>query len=198
MKVYCGIDLHSNNNYLVVLDDERQVVLSRKLPNCLETILDCLAPYREQLVGIAVESTFNWYWLVDGLMEQGYHVQLVNTSAVRQYEGLKYRDDRHDARWLAHLLQLGVLPCGYIYPKEERPLRDLLRRRAFLVRQRTANLLSLKNLFSRNTGAQVPANQLKRLSAEQVTEQFADPSPWQLRAAWPSSTPSTRRSLASR
>jgi transposase len=175
MKVYCGIDLHSNNNYLVILDDDRQIVLSRKLPNCLETILDCLRPYREQLVGIAVESTFNWYWLVDGLMEQGYRVQLVNTSAVRQYEGLKYRDDRHDARWLAHLLQLGVLPCGYIYPKEERPLRDLLRRRAFLVRQRTANLLSLKNLFSRQTGQQVSSNELKRLTAEEIEQRFSDP-----------------------
>jgi len=69
MKVYCGIDLHSTNNYLAILDDDRQSVLSRKLPNRLETILDCLNPYREQIVGIAVESTFNWYWLVDGLME---------------------------------------------------------------------------------------------------------------------------------
>lgn len=175
MKVYCGIDLHSTNNYLAILDDDRQSVLSRKLPNRLETILDCLNPYREQIVGIAVESTFNWYWLVDGLMEQDYCVHLVNTSAVRQYEGLKYRDDRHDARWLAHLLQLGVLPCGYIYPKEERPLRDLLRRRAFLVRQRTANLLSLKNIFSRQTGQQVSSNELKRLTAEQIEQRFADP-----------------------
>jgi len=175
MKVYCGIDLHSTNNYLVLLDDDREVVLSKKLPNRLETILDCLSPYREPLVGIAVESTFNWYWLVDGLMEQDFRVHLVNTSAVRQYEGLKYRDDRHDARWLAHLLQLGVLPCGYIYPKEERPLRDLLRRRAFLVRQRTADLLSLKNLFSRQTGQQVSSSELKRLTAEEVEQRFADP-----------------------
>ena len=108
-----------------------------------------------------MDSTFNWYWLVDGLMEQGFHVHLVNTSAVRQYEGLKYRDDRHDARWLAHLLQFGVLPCGYIYQKEERLLRDLLRRRAFLVRQRTADLLSLKNLFSRQTGQRVPSSEIK-------------------------------------
>lgn len=175
MKVYCGIDLHSTNNYLVILDNDRQLVLCRKLPNRLETILDCLAPYREQLVGIAVESTFNWYWLVDGLMEHGYGVQLVNTSAVRQYEGLKYRDDRHDARWLAHLLQLGVLPCGYIYPKEERPLRDLLRRRSFLVRQRTANLLSLKNLYTRQTGEQVSSNKLSRMTADEIEQRFSDP-----------------------
>ena len=175
MKLYCGIDLHSTNNYLAVLDDDRQSILSRKLPNDLERVLDCLRPYREQLVGVAVESTFNWYWLVDGLMEHDYQVKLVNTSAVKQYEGLKYRDDRHDARWLAHLLQLGILPTGYIYPKEERPLRDLLRRRAFLVRQRTANLLSLKNLYTRQTGLQISTNDLTRLTAEQIEQRFVDP-----------------------
>lgn len=175
MGLYCGVDLHSTNSYLAVLDEQLQTVLGRRVPNRLDAILEALEPFREQLQSIAVESTFNWYWLVDGLMEAGYRVQLVNTSAVRQYEGLKYVDDRHDARWLARLLHLGILPTGYIYPREQRPLRDLLRRRAFLVRQRTSSLLSIKNLFSRNTGAQVKANELKRLSAESVTEQVADP-----------------------
>jgi transposase len=151
------------------------MVLGRRVPNRLDVVLEALEPFRERVQAIAVESTFNWYWLVDGLMEAGYRVQLVNTSAVRQYEGLKYVDDRHDARWLARLLHLGILPTGYIYPKLERPLRDLLRRRAFLVRQRTSSLLSIKNIFSRNTGVQVPANELKRLTAEQVDEQFSNP-----------------------
>ncbi|HET9227040.1 MAG TPA: hypothetical protein VFR31_10255 [Thermoanaerobaculia bacterium] len=102
MSLYCGIDLHSNNCYLAVLDEQLQPVLGRRTPNCLETILAALAPYQEQIAAVAVESTFNWYWLVDGLMEAGYHVELVNTSAVRQYEGLKYVDDRHErAGWLA-------------------------------------------------------------------------------------------------
>jgi hypothetical protein len=79
--------------------------------------LGALEPFREQVQAIAVESTFNWYWLVDGLMEAGYQVQRVNTSAVRQYERLKYVDDRHDARWLARLLHLGILPTGHIYPR---------------------------------------------------------------------------------
>ena len=175
MGLYCGVDLHSTNSYIAVLDEQLQTVLGRRVPNRLDAILEALEPFREQLQSIAVESTFNWYWLVDGLMEAGYRVQLVNTSAVRQYEGLKYVDDRHDARWLARLLYLGILPTGYIYPREQRPLRDLLRRRAFLVRQRTSSLLSIKNLFSRNTGVQVKANELKRLSAENVTEQVADP-----------------------
>ena len=127
MSLYCGIDLHSNNCYLAVLDEQLQPVLGRRVPNSLGTILAALAPHQEQIAAVAVESTFNWYWLVDGLMEAGYHVKLVNTSAVRQYEGLKYVDDRHDARWLARLLQLGILPTGYIYPKQQRALRDLLK-----------------------------------------------------------------------
>ncbi len=80
-------------------------------------------------MAVAVESTFNWYWLVDGLMEAGYAVRLVNTAAVRQYEGLKYTDEEHDAFWLAHLMRLGILPTGYIYPKSEPGLRDLARQR---------------------------------------------------------------------
>ena len=60
-----------------------------------------------------------------------------------------------DARWLAHILRLGVLPEGYIYPKEERAVRDLLRKRGQMVRQRTANLLSIQNLITRNTGGSI-------------------------------------------
>jgi|SRR5438270_1764079 len=175
MGLYCGIDLHSTNSYLAVLNEQFQSVLDRRVPNRLEAILGALEPFREEVQAVAVESTFNWYWLVDGLMEAGYSVDLVNTSAVHQYEGLKYVDDRHDARWLARLLCLGILPTGHIYPRQERAQRDLLRRRAFLVRQRTASLLSVKNLYSRNTGSQVAANELKRLTDEQVVAQFSDP-----------------------
>jgi transposase len=75
-------------------------------------------------MGVVVESTFNWYWLVDGLMEAGYPVHLANTAAIQQYSGLKYTDDRSDARWLAHLLRLKLLPEGYIYPKAERAVRE--------------------------------------------------------------------------
>ena len=70
-------------------------------------------------------------------MDADYRVHLANPAAMKQYSGLKHTDDRSDARWLAHLLRLGVLPQGYIYPKAERAVRDLLRKRAHLVRRRT-------------------------------------------------------------
>ena len=79
-----------------------------------------------------MESTFNWYWLVDGLMDVGYPVHLANPAAMKEYKGLKHKDDKKSALWLANLLRLKILPEGYIYPKEERPVRDLLRKRLHL------------------------------------------------------------------
>jgi hypothetical protein len=85
---------------------------------------------RDLLQGIVVESTYNWYWLVDGLMDKGHKLHLANTAAIQQYAGLKYTDDNSDVRWLVHILRLGVLPQGYFYPKHDRAVRDLLRKRS--------------------------------------------------------------------
>src|SRR5437870_9315110 len=174
MKLYGAIDLHSTNSVLVVIDEEDKIVYQKRLPNELAVILQELSVYQWRLEGIVVESTYNWYWLVDGLMEQGYKVHLANTAAIQQYEGLKYTDDHSDARWLAHLLRLGVLPEGYIYPKKERAVRDLLRKRSQLVRQRTANLLSIQNLVTCNTGSSISANQIKGLDTRRVDELLAE------------------------
>jgi transposase len=155
MKLYCGINLHSSNHWLTIIDEQDGRVLERRLVNELSLTLQSLSPYRSELSAIAVESTFNWYWLVDGLMQAGYEVKLVNTSAVRQYDGLKHSDDRDDAFHLAHLLRLGILPTGYIYPKQERAVRDLLRQRSRLMQQRTAHVLNAKSTYARQLNLQV-------------------------------------------
>ena len=173
-KLYGAIDLHSNNNVLTIIDEQDRVVYERRLRNDLPTVLQQLSPYREHLTALAVESTYNWYWLVDGLMEAGYSVKLVNTTAVTVYAGLKYTNDEHDARHLAHLLRLGVLPEGYIYPKELRAVRDLLRKRSQLVRHRTMQILSIQNLWSRNMGASLPANRIKQLGEPEVEQVFGE------------------------
>jgi transposase len=174
MKLYGAIDLHSTNNVTVLIDEKDKIVYEKRLPNDLALILMELSGYQADLEGIVVESTYNWYWLVDGLMEQGYRVHLANTAAIQQYEGLKYTNDHSDARWLAHLLRLGVLAEGYIYPRADRPVRDLLRKRSQLVRQRTANLLSIQNLLTRNTGSSMKANPIKGLDAQQIDELLPD------------------------
>ena len=168
MSLYCGIDLHSRNCYLAILNERQKLIWQGRLSNDLEVIVAALSPYREEIAGIAVESTFNWYWLVDGLMEDGYKLHLANTDQSQQFKGLKYADDRHDARWLALMLLLGILPEGYIYPKEERPLRDLCRRRSFLVEKRSSLLTSMRGVFGSWTGQQLRRNEIARLGEEDL------------------------------
>lgn len=169
MELYAGIDLHSNNSVLVVLDSGDRVVYQKRLPNERDKILGALAACGP-IVAVAVESTFNWYWLVDALQDAGYTVRLVNTAAIKQYDGLKHSGDFSDARHLAHLMRLSILPTGYIYPREGRAVRDLLRKRGQLVRQRTTQILSMQNLLTRNLGTQTSGNTLKRWQATDIEE----------------------------
>jgi len=167
--LYAGLDLHGNNNLLGIIDEEGKRVFKKKVPNDPQLVRDVLEPYKGEIVGIAIESTYNWYWLVDTLMEEGYQVHLANPSAIQRYSGMKHADDKHDAFWLAEMLRLGILPEGYIYPKEERPVRDLLRKRGHLVRLRTSLVNSLQNILSRNLGLSVVANEVKRLREDRIT-----------------------------
>jgi transposase len=168
MPLYSGIDLHSNNMTAAIMDETGKRILKKRLANESEVVLTTLEPYHNELVGIVVESTYNWYWLVDALMDHGYPVHLANPSAIQQYSGLKYLDDNHDAFWLANLLRLGTLKEGYIYPKEDRPLRDLLRKRWHLVKLRTSLVISLKNILSRNFRMQIKASEIKDRSIEDL------------------------------
>jgi transposase len=162
MALYCGIDLHSNNHVVVIIDDDDRRLVEKRLPNTLSATLELLEPYREALAGIVVESTFNWYWLVDGLMDAGYSVKLANTAAIQQYQGLKHTEDRYDAFFLAHLLRLGILPTGYIYPREGRAVRDLMRRRLQLVHTRAQQLITVQSQIWRTTGVRVPSGTIPR------------------------------------
>lgn len=175
MRYYAGIDLHATNSVVVVIDDADHVLYQKRLRNDLPLILTTLEPYRLALNGIVVESTYNWYWLVDGLMEAGYRVHLAHAPALPQYSGLKHADDQHDAQWLAHLLRLGLLPTGYIYPKAERAVRDLLRKRSQLVRQKTMVVLSLQSLLTRLTGTRLSLPRLRALTPDGIQALVAFP-----------------------
>jgi len=161
MPLYCGIDLHSNNHVICVIDDKDHRVFEQKLDNHSELTIRALSKYKKRLKGIAVESTFNWYWLVDELMEAGFPVELVNTARVVQYSGLKRTNDRYDAFHLAHLMRLEILPTGYIYPKAERGLRDLLRKRMQLVQDRSRHIIRYKSQIQMHTGQTLRADYIK-------------------------------------
>jgi transposase len=169
MELYAGLDLHSRNTYIGIMDQEFNRIFKKRVPNLLDRIVETLDPFRDQLQGYVVESTFNWYWLIDGLMDAGFSgAHLANPAAIKQYEGLKHGDDQHDAFLLAQLLILGILPEGYIYPKEERPVRDLARKRMFLVKHKTAHILSLQSLVQRCCARKVSANDIRNLGVVEL------------------------------
>ena len=93
MKLYAGIDLHSSNNYIGILDKTDKRVFGKRVENHLPCVLSALEPFKKNLDGVVVESTYNWYWLVDGLEENDYKVHLANSATIKQYEGLKYTDE---------------------------------------------------------------------------------------------------------
>ncbi len=165
MKLYAGIDLHSNNSYVVLSNEEDKVMYQKRLPNEAGVILSELAPYQDQIEGIVVESTYNWYWLVDELKEVNYKVHLANTASIQAYKGLKHTNDKTDAIWLAKLLRLKLLSEGYVYPKEKRGLRELLRRRLVLVRQQTMSVLGIQAMAVRYDNIKINGNKIKELKS---------------------------------
>jgi len=167
---YSGIDLHSNNCVVTVTDETDRVVAEKRLPNDLGKIIGFLLPWREELAGVVVESTYNWYWLVDGLQQAGFEVKLANTYAIKKYDGLKYSGDQTDARHLAHLLRLGILPTGTILPPDHRAMRDLARKRMQLVRSRTSHILAIENILARQRAISIRSNQVKRLTHADVEQ----------------------------
>jgi transposase len=168
MVLYGGLDLHGDNVYCTLMDQAYRPVFEKRLPNDLPTVLAALAPYREQVAGLVVESTYNWYWLVDGLQANQYPTRLANPARMQENIGLKSANDKTDARFLAKQLAMNLLPEGYIYPKEERPLRDLLRRRMRLVQMRTGEWLSLEGLVARHSGRDLGIQALADLSTPEL------------------------------
>lgn len=166
--LYGGLDLHGDNVFCSLLDASRRVVFERRLPNDLATIREALEPYRQRIKTLAVESTYNWYWLVDGLRALLYDTRLANPARMQENIGLKAANDKTDARFIARQLANGTLPEGYVYPPEKRGVRDMLRRRLRLVQARTAEWLSLEGLVARQTGRDVGIRELKDCDIAEV------------------------------
>ena len=168
MGLFAGIDLHSRNSFIAISDEQDKPLLARKIPNDLQAILDVFRPYQRRIRGIVVESTFNDYWLVDGLMDAGYKLHLAHPPAIKPYNALRYRNDQSDAFFLARLLRLGILPEGYIFPKRQRPMRDLARTRLKLVRDRSSNIHRFQSLVSRELGRCISGDQVKKLQEADI------------------------------
>jgi len=166
--LYAGADLHGNNVFLSLCDQDGGNVFRRRVKANLEAVNAALDPFWKRIVVLGVESTFNWYWFVDGLRDQGRNVKLGNPAKMEQYKGIKITNDLTDADWLAEQLRVGIFPECYIYPKETRSVRDALRRRQLFVRRRTQVILCLGGLLERY-GLKAPgARKLEKWTEEDI------------------------------
>jgi transposase len=169
----CGVDLHGRNLYLCVLDPDREIVLHRRIDCDEEKLLRALAPYREDLV-IGVECMFKWYWLADLCDEHDIPFVLGHALEMKAVHGRKSGNDKLDAERIARLLGSGMFPVGYVYPKEMRSTRDLMRRRSYLVNQRSSLITHIQV-----TNQQYNLPEMGKISRadrrEGIEERFEDP-----------------------
>jgi len=139
----CGVDLHTKNAYLCILDEQGQVVYHRNIRARPEDFLKAIEPYRDDLV-VGCECMFMWYWLADLCAEQEIEFVLGHALYMKAIHGAKAANDRLDSLRIAKLLKGGTFPLAYVYPSEWRSSRDLLRRRTKLVRLRAHLLAHLR------------------------------------------------------
>ena len=171
---YCGIDLSARDSHLCVIDESLTIRLQQKAANDLPSIASLLHPFKPHLK-IVVESTFNWYWLVDGLLALGFDVCLAHTLGLSFITKAKIKTDRRDAFSLAKLLSAGLIPKAYIYPASTRPLRDLLRRRLSLVQMRSREYGSLRQLLLRQGILSSSRNEIKLAQEQDLHRWFTHP-----------------------
>ncbi len=132
---YVGVDLHARTLFVCVLDQAGAIKLSRNLPAKPQPFLNAVEPFLPDLV-VGCECMHSWYWLADTCRAHNIPFALGHAFGIKAVHASKTKSDAHDAEVLARLLRGGNFPLAYAYPSERRGLRDLLRTRLRLVRQR--------------------------------------------------------------
>jgi transposase len=173
MNCFCGIDLGAKRSQVCIIDDEQKVLVNRKVANDINVIHKLIRPHG--LVPTVIESTFNWYWIVDGLQNRKIPVTLAHSLKLAAISSAKVKTDKRDALVLATLLRAKMIPESYIYPAEDRPLRDLMRRRWDAVALRADEYRKMRGLLYRNGICTVGTNEVRLMGEEQVKELLDHP-----------------------
>ena len=171
---YCGIDLHARSMYICIINQAGTILVHRKLACDADQLLRALKPYRKDLV-VAVECLFCWYWIADFCEEQGIAFLLGHALYMKAIHGGKTKNDRIDSHKIAALVRGGTFPQAYVYPRQMRATRDLLRRRLFFARKRGELFTHIQNT---NTQYNLPVMEervRKTRDRGAVIEHFEDP-----------------------
>ena len=133
--MYVGLDVHKRVCHGTVIDEEGHVVKRERFSNDPDSLKSFMKDIDEAKV--VMESGYCWQPIYDRLEEAGYDVRLAHPLKVKAIAEAKIKTDEIDSETLAHLLRADLLPESYVPPKEIRDLRELVKRRAFLVGMRT-------------------------------------------------------------
>lgn len=112
-----------------------------------EALQRLIAPYQCDLV-IGVECMFSWYWVADFCADHQIELVLGHALYMKAIHGGQAKNDKIDSEKIARLLKGGMFPMAYVYPRQWRGTRDLMRRRMRLMRQRAELIAHIHNTIS--------------------------------------------------
>jgi transposase len=175
-QFYTGIDLHARTMYVCVMDNSGAVIYHKNMPSTPECLLHVLSQYGTDNV-IGVECIFTWYWIADFCCEHGFPFVLGHALYMKAIHGGKSKSDKIDSEKIASMLRGGMFPLAYVYPKEMRATRDLLRRREYFVRLQAELFTHIENTNSQyNFDSTLISGRMRSASyREQLPPHFADP-----------------------
>ena len=133
--LYAGMDVHKKFCQIIVCTKEGEIIRKGKIRTNEKEIREFF--YGLKNVKVAIEASTNYSYIVDALVKEGYEVLVAHPLRTRAIADAKIKSDKIDAKILADLTRGNLLPTSWIPPKEIRELRDLIRQRIFLVKQRT-------------------------------------------------------------
>lgn len=175
MGKYVGVDVHVQTCHATVMDESGKIVKQEKFRNErgeLERFFEGIDDAE-----VAMEACYCWQPAYDFLESRGYRVKLAHPMKTRIIAEAKIKTDASDSEALAHLLRADLLPTSYVPPKEIRELRELVRLRTYLVRERTrfknkirAELAKRGIRVLRNPFAKRRAPSLRELGIESINE----------------------------
>lgn len=131
--VYVGLDVHRKRTQVAILDDAGQQLANRNLPNEPGELTPLLAAL-DPGTPVAFESAYGWGWVAELLDDLDLEPHLAHAKNCKAIASARLKNDKVDARTLAHLLRADLLAEAHIAPTEVRDLRRILRHRATLVR----------------------------------------------------------------
>ena len=172
---YCGIDLHARCLYVCILDQDGQTLIHKNIKATPGALLQLIAPYRHDLV-IGVECMFAWYWVADLCREQEIAFILGHALYMKAIHGGKAKNDKIDSHKIAALMRGGMFPEAYVYPREMRGTRDLMRRRMHLMRKRSELMAHVHNTNSQYNLPEIRKDLRYASNREGIKECFSDPS----------------------